>query len=57
MITDINIGVCQARVQQNEPAFFVNWMENGENNYKFFSMRFACEDFKNRLQKIQRTAP
>ena len=51
MITNINIGICHRRVQMNEPSFFVNWADDGENKYKFFSLRFACEDFKNRLVK------
>jgi hypothetical protein len=28
-------------------------MQDGENNYKFFELRFACENFKNRLVKMQ----
>jgi len=52
-IENVNIGVCHRRVQIGEACFFVNWMQDGENQYKFFELRFACEDFKNRLIMIQ----
>lgn len=48
-ITNVNTGVCHRRLQTGEPPYFVNWHENGENNYKFFQLRFASEDFKNKL--------
>ena len=54
MITNINDGVDPARIQQHEPPFFVNWQENGKNNYKFISLCFVAEDFKNRLLKRQK---
>ena len=50
MNTNINTGICHRRVQEGKPSFFVNWTdEQGQNQYKFFSLRFACEDFKNSL--------
>lgn len=48
---NINIGICHRRVQTGEPCYFVNWSDNRKNNYQFFSQRFACENFKNRLLK------
>ena len=50
MITNINTGCDPSRIQNNEPCFFVNWMDNGQNHYKFFVQRFAAESFKNRLK-------
>lgn len=54
MITNINIGICQNRLKQNKPCYFVNYLNDGKQNYVFFSMRFSCEDFKNRLLKISK---
>ena len=51
-IQNINIGICHRRAQTGKACYFVNWMQDGENNYKFFGLRFACEDFKNRLVKM-----
>lgn len=50
-IENINTGICHRRTQTGEPSFFVNWTQEGENQYKFFQLRFACEDFKNQLIK------
>ena len=52
-IENINTGVCHSRVQLDKPPFFVNWTEDGVNKYKFFSLVFACEDFKNSLLRLQ----
>ena len=52
-IENVNIEICYSRLQNNKPSFFVNWQENGKNKYKFFQLRFACEDFKNRLKQLQ----
>lgn len=50
MNTNVNIGICHHRIQTGEPPYFVNWTDKeGKNNYKFFGLRFAAEDFKNRL--------
>ena len=54
-IQNINIGICHRRVQTGKACFFVNWMQDGENNYKFFELRSACEVFKKRLVKMQQT--
>lgn len=40
-----------SRLQLGEPCYFVNWQQDGQNMYEFFSLRFACETFKNRLLK------
>jgi len=53
-IQGINTGICHRRAQTGGPCFFVNWRQDGENNYKFFALRFACEDFKNRLILLQK---
>ena len=39
MITNINEGLCHRRVQENKPAFFVNWKEDGEQKYFFHQLR------------------
>ena len=36
MVTNLNKGICQSRLQNNEPSFFVNWMQDGKQQYKFF---------------------
>jgi hypothetical protein len=51
MITNINTGVCHRRIQEGKPSFFVNWQEDGKQNYEFFSVRFMCETFKRQLEK------
>jgi hypothetical protein len=53
MITNINTGVDPARIQQGEPSFFVNWTENGKNNYFFFNQRWAADRFEQRLKTRQ----
>jgi hypothetical protein len=53
-ITNINTGICHRRVQTGEPPFFVNWTQDGERMYKFFALRFACEDWKNNLVRKQK---
>jgi len=49
MITNVNIGICHRRAQTGEPCFFVNWKDNGENNYKFF---FDSDPNVNNLKTI-----
>jgi len=49
MIRNINLGICQNRLQQGQPSFFINWNENGTNNYRFSCLRFVIENFKNEL--------
>ena len=53
MITNINTGVCHRRVQENKPAFFVNWQENGEQQYFFSQFMFAIERQEQRLKQLQ----
>ena len=52
-IENINIGCDPSRVQMNKPSFYVNWIENSEQKYRFFQLRFAAENFKNRLLGMQ----
>jgi hypothetical protein len=49
MIENINLSICQSRIQQGQPSFCINWLENGQQNYEFFQLRFIAEDFKNKL--------
>ena len=51
MITNVNEGVCQWRLTHNEPSFFVNWRENGEQHYRFFGLRSFAYDFFLRMKK------
>lgn len=37
MITNVNKGTDPYRVQQGQPPYFVNWIENGQQQYAFFS--------------------
>lgn len=50
MLTNINIGCDPARVQQNRDSFFVNFNDNGQNEYEFFSLRSGAENFKKALE-------
>lgn len=52
-IENVNTGICHYRAANNEPCFFVNWMENGQNKYEFFTILSFREQLKNRLLKIQ----
>jgi hypothetical protein len=56
IITNVNKGVDPAGVQQDEPPYFVNWRENGENKYAFYpivsSMFTAYERLKSRESKL-----
>lgn len=53
MITNINVGVDPSRVVDGKPSFFVNWKEDGKNNYVFSFFRWKVEDYKNELLKKQ----
>lgn len=37
MITQVNKGVCQWRATNNQPPYFVNWQQDGQNKYQFFN--------------------
>ena len=50
MVANINKGICQSRLQNNQPSFFVNWQENGEQNYKFFSSVYSMYKLFNNLR-------
>jgi hypothetical protein len=51
MNKNINTGICHRRIQENKPSFFVNWIDKaGDNQYKFFALRFEAENYKNKLQ-------
>jgi len=52
-IENINTGLCHRRVQEGKPAHCVNWVQDGKNQYRFFSIVSACMNFKNSLAKIQ----
>jgi hypothetical protein len=53
MITNINTGVCHRRAQENKPSFFVNWQENGKQQYFFSQFMFAIERQEQRLKQLQ----
>ena len=36
MITNVNKGICQRRLQEGKACYFVNWTQDGERKYKFF---------------------
>jgi hypothetical protein len=52
-IENVNEGMCQWRATNNKPCFFVNWTQDGENKYQFFSIISSRETFKQRLLKLQ----
>lgn len=50
MNENVNIGICQSRLQLNQPSFFVSWIKNKQQNYEFFSLRFMAESLKTKLE-------
>jgi len=52
----VNIGICHRRVQENRPAFFVNYQDENGNQYEYFQFRFMAEDFKNTIIKAAQKA-
>lgn len=54
MITNINVGLCHHRTTAGKAPYFVNYQVNGEQKYSFFFLRFAAEDFKNKLINQQK---
>ncbi len=48
-IANINTGVDQRRIQEDKPAFFLNWLENGKQKYFFSSLRSDLETVKKYL--------
>lgn len=53
-ITGVNVDICHRRAQTGEPSLFVNWRQNGEQHYVFFTLRSYAEDLKNRLLELSR---
>ena len=43
IITGINTGACDRRLQEGQPAFFVGWIQDGEARRFFSSQRFMIE--------------
>ena len=48
-ITNVSTGIDPARIQQNQPAFFVSWCEDGKRQYYFSAIRSEIERMKQRL--------
>lgn len=53
-IEHVNKGICQWRATNGKPCYFVNWMENGENKYEFFTLPYAMYARYNRLINSQK---
>jgi len=51
MITNVNEGLCHRRVQECEPAFFVNWQEGDKQNYFFHHLRYVVHNKYKELLK------
>lgn len=54
MIENVNEGICHRRIQEGKSPFFVNWIEDGENKYEFFKLRYLCFNFYNQLIERQK---
>lgn len=54
MITNVNKGLCHRRAQTGEAAHFVNWTEDGKNNYQFFFIVSSMYTLYNRLKSAQK---
>jgi len=52
-IKSVNHGICQRRLQEGRPAFFVNWRENGQNNYRFFEIVSFMYSLFDRLKALE----
>jgi hypothetical protein len=50
MTKRVNEGVCQWRLTNGKPSFFVNWQDDNGNQYKFFAIRSSCYQFYLRLK-------
>lgn len=50
MITNVNKGICQSRLQQGKPSFFVNWRDNGEQKYQFTTTVFSMYKLYDKLK-------
>ena len=48
-IDRVNIGLCQWRATNNKPPYFVNWIQGGKNQYKFFDCVSSCYSYKELL--------
>ena len=53
MITNINKGICQNRLQNNKPSYFVNWQENEKQEYKFLNTVFEMYQLFDKLNTKQ----
>jgi len=50
MTTNVNKGCDPHRIQTGQPPFFVNWQENGRQQYQFFSTVSSMYKLYERLQ-------
>jgi hypothetical protein len=48
-IEHVNKGICQWRATNGKPAYFVNWMEDGENRLVFVALPFQMYALYDRL--------
>lgn len=48
IITNVNTGICQHRAQFYKPCYFVNWREDGKQQYEFFEFPFGMYRLYNR---------
>jgi hypothetical protein len=55
MITNVNKGCDPCRVQTGQPPYFVNWIENGEQQYMFFSTVSSMYKLFEELTKQSKT--
>ncbi len=53
MITNITTGVDPSRIQNKLPSFFVSWIEDGKQNYKFFAICSSMYRFAEILEELK----
>lgn len=54
VITNVNHGTCQSRLYARAPKpYFVNWQQDGENQYEFFALISSMWIKYNRLKKTE----
>jgi len=55
MISNVNEGVCQWRLTNNQPSFFVNWQQDGKQHYQYFAIRSYAYNLFLRMQERAET--
>lgn len=53
-IENVNKGVCQWRATNNQPPYFVNYHENGKNQYQYFRSVSEMYNLYDKLKQLEK---